>query len=358
MVDCSALQRGRPEELADTVREACTRWGFFQVVNHGVDLETVAEFDRQSRLFFELPREEKCSVSRSKDNARGWFDDEYTKRRRDNKEGFDFGMTPCGGDSASVPDSDARHGNLDGFNRFPPEDRLPGFRSAMWKYYAAVTDLADRLSQVMALGMGVNADFFREEFRNGEHTSFIRLNHYPALSAEARARMGADTLGVGPHADAGFLTVLLQDPKCHTLQVYDRSASEWSTVVPAPDAFTINTGNMAEIWSNGKYHSPVHRVLADPDKERFSHPYFYNPRYLTKVAPVADGADKDPAFSPVYWGYFRAQRFAGDFADLGTEIQISDFSLCDPDARVDARVKHQDEFMVDFDPAVPFSTPV
>ena len=31
-------------------------------------------------------------------------------------------------------------------------------------------------------------------------------------------------------------------------------------------------------------------------------------------------------FDELVWGYFRAQRFAGDFADYGTEIQISDFA--------------------------------
>ena len=31
-------------------------------------------------------------------------------------------------------------------------------------------------------------------------------------------------------------------------------------------------------------------------------------------------------YDELYWGYFRAMRFAGDFADYGTEIQIADFA--------------------------------
>ena len=35
----------------------------------------------------------------------------------------------------------------------------------------------------------------------------------------------------------------------------------------------------------------------------------------------------------MYYGYFRAQRFAGDFSDFGEEIQTSDFLLAGDDDR-------------------------
>jgi hypothetical protein len=59
---------------------------------------------------------------------------------------------------------------------------------------------------------------------------------------------------------------------------------------------------------------------------RYSAPFFYNPGYHTRVAPSLE-LGSPPLYSPCSWGYFRAQRFAGDFADYGTEIQISDFSV-------------------------------
>ena len=33
-----------------------------------------------------------------------------------------------------------------------------------------------------------------------------------------------------------------------------------------------------------------------------------------------------PRYEPISWGYFRQQRFLGDFADYGKEIQIEDYS--------------------------------
>jgi hypothetical protein len=75
-----------------------------------------------------------------------------------------------------------------------------------------------------------------------------------------------------------------------------------------------------------RYYAPEHRVLTHATKERFSAPFFYNPGFRTLVAPSAE-LGTPPRYAPCSWGYFRAQRFAGDFADYGTEIQISDYLL-------------------------------
>mgnify|MGYP004182640719 FL=1 len=57
-----------------------------------------------------------------------------------------------------------------------------------------------------------------------------------------------------------------------------------------------------------------------------------------------------PRYAPVVWGYFRAQRFAGDFADFGTEIQISDFAAADS-----WHVANQARFVDEVDFEKPFS---
>ena len=65
-------------------------------------------------------------------------------------------------------------------------------------------------------------------------------------------------------------------------------------------------------------------MLTSPTKARYSAPFFYNPAYQAAVAPLPSLGE--PQFEELYWGYFRAMRFAGDFADYGTEIQIADFA--------------------------------
>ena len=85
----------------------------------------------------------------------------------------------------------------------------------------------------------------------------------------------------------------------------------------------------AEVWSNDRYVAPVHRVKAQRSLERYSAPFFFNPSYETNYAPVSGTVtDVTPAkYRPINWGEFRLGRFRGDFADVGTEVQISDFLL-------------------------------
>ena len=110
----------------------------------------------------------------------------------------------------------------------------------------------------------------------------------------------------------------------------DAADGAWVPVAPAPGALTINTGDMLQVWSNGAYKAPEHRVRASTTRERFSAPYFFNPSYATRVAPVVGGAAagaRARRYAPIEWGYFRGQRFAGDFADEGREIQIEDYEI-------------------------------
>ena len=59
----------------------------------------------------------------------------------------------------------------------------------------------------------------------------------------------------------------------------------------------------------------------------------------------------DPQFDELNWGYFRAMRFAGDFADYGTEIQIADFAK----GSGSWHVENQSRFLAATDFRQPFS---
>ncbi len=79
-----------------------------------------------------------------------------------------------------------------------------------------------------------------------------------------------------------------------------------------------------QVWSNGKYKGPVHRVLANHSSDRFSLPYFLAPAYSCIVQPLIGETKK---YKPIHWGQFRAARYQGDYADKGEEIQISQFEI-------------------------------
>lgn len=297
------------DSLVDQIGSACRDWGFFQVVNHGIDDGRIAAIRDVARRFFALPRETKRQFLRSRDNPWGYYDRELTKEKRDKKEIFDIGPDVGRSDLGSAP--------FEGSTPIP--DQPPEFSAVIHDYFDEITGLADRLVSVIGASLddgGAIASSYGKA-----HTSFLRLNFYPVddpLSGETEER--AD-LGIHHHTDAGALTVLLQD-EVPGLQVYRDGL--WYNVPPIGGAFTINIGDMVQVWSNDRYKAALHRVRAMTDRDRYSIPYFYNPSYTADIAPLGQDA---PHYRPINWGDYRRRRADGDFASYGAEVQISDYRI-------------------------------
>lgn len=311
----SAETREQARAAAEQVLVACREWGFFHVVNHGLDS---AEAMAQCRRFFAQPTDWKLRVERSAVNGRGFTNREFTKQRVDLKEVFDFGHKP----RRDLADDAAENVVADGWNQFPREEELPQFRACMDAYYERCAEVAEVL--LGALGERLAGDASAWKQLAGDHTSFMRLNFYPQTPPES-----SGSLGISRHTDAGILTVLTQDT-VPGLEVYsgskeDRGDGAWEPVDPVPGALTINAGDMLQVWSNGALKAAEHRVRASArGAPRFSIALFYNPAYASMVAPLA--SDQRPQYRPINWGEFRARRFEGDYADAGREVQIEDFA--------------------------------
>ena len=294
--------------------------GMFHVVGHGLPDEDLARFEAAMRALFALPDPVKQQMRRSRDNAWGYYDEELTKNRPDWKEIFDYGAERDPGRPAPA--------HSDGTNRWPPGE--PEIRAALLRHHAGCVRLGRLLLRALSVSLGFAPDRL-SRFFDGD-SSFVRLNHYPSCDTPAAPDSAplpeAGHLGVHPHSDAGALTILYQD-RVASLQV--EVDDRFVLVEPVPGALTVNLGDMLRVWSNDRYRSPVHRVLARRDRERFSAPFFYNPRYDTVCEPILEaGASSAPRFRPVSWAHFRDQRSAGDFADYGSEIQVDDYLLRDP----------------------------
>ncbi|KAL7549195.1 hypothetical protein ACHAWF_012461 [Thalassiosira exigua] len=371
------LSEPDPSVLASQIYRACSTWGFFQLINHGISAELVSSFRARTADLFALDYATKAKLKRDARNARGYFDDELTKRRRDWKEALDVGAP--GSRDWGLPDGDGANACLDGFNRFPTEVECPGFRDVVVEYFEECAKLSDRLAALMARALGNGGDEegpLLDRMRS-EHTSYLRMNYYPPgvgrdgsdgsdnnlhNNTFSDAAAGEGALGISPHRDAGFLTVLLQDDDCHSLQVarfedddHLGDDERWVSVRPMPGALTINTGDMAMICSNGRFRAPLHRVLTDPTRKRYSAPFFYNPGYGERMAPFRcsrdgpgeGGADAmRPKYNPCVWGYFRALRFAGDLTDLGVEIQTSHFKVGSESSHIEKQRRFME--VVDF----------
>ena len=81
---------------------------------------------------------------------------------------------------------------------------------------------------------------------------------------------------------------------------------------------------MVQVWSNDEYRAALHRVAAMEELERYSIPFFYNPSYKAQVAPLEFGTNRR-RYRAIDWGEFRRRRADGDYANVGKEVQISDY---------------------------------
>ena len=314
----SAPNRG---QALETLRDAAARWGFFQLIGHGVPEAERRDLFRAEADFFALPEADKLALSRCADNPRGYNPGEFTKNRRDAKEILDFGHKP---DPDAADDTPVNR-TPDGWNRFPDPATLPGFAPAVWNWYRRCEELSSLLLRAFAESLERPSAELEECF-GVEHTSFLRLNRYPPqpdpAPADAPDLPESGRLGIYHHTDAGVLTLLVQEGSA-ALQV--RHAGRWHLIEPLDDAFIVNVGDMMQVATNDAFIAPEHRVLATPaDGHRMSAAFFFNPAWDARIEPLAGvTAEAPPAYRPFTWGEFRRQRADGDYADLGEEVQIS-----------------------------------
>jgi isopenicillin N synthase-like dioxygenase len=275
-----------PASLA-AIDRACRDWGFFQVTGHGIEPALLRNIFEVSREFFAQPAEEKQRIRRDADNPWGYYDKELTKNQQD-----------C------WPSGQLRL-------RFEPIVRA---------YYANCRTLGLRLLSAMASNLGVNASYMARGFADS-HTSFLRLNYYPQCTLAASAER---LFGVGEHTDAGALTLLLQDDQPGLEVCRD---GQWHLVEPTPGALVINVGDMIQVWSNDRYRAALHRVVTNPSGDRYSVPFFLSPSYETTYAPLPTTVtpERPARYRPIQWREFRTLRAAGDYADIGEEVQITHY---------------------------------
>jgi len=303
VIDLSADHAG----VIAQIDSACRDWGFFQIVGHGVPTVEISRLLDVTRAYFAQPRETKRQQLRTRENPWGYYDRELTKERRDRKEVFDIG-----------PDASGAGSSVDVFAGHTPwPAQPPELRGTIEAWIAQMNRISAGLVSAIAEALTGDAARLQPSFEPSD-TSFLRLNYYPLADPMSGERPDEADLGIHHHTDAGALTVLLQDG-VSGLQVY--RDGYWHNVQPVPGAFTINIGDMTQVWSNDLYRAPVHRVLAMDRSERVSVPYFYNPAYEALVAPLAG----EPVYQPIKWGEFRRRRAEGDFAAYGTEVQISQY---------------------------------
>ncbi|PSS33789.1 1-aminocyclopropane-1-carboxylate oxidase [Actinidia chinensis var. chinensis] len=248
IIDLSGI--GRTDNREETVREiriASEKWGFFQVVNHGIPFSVLDEMIDGTRVFHEQDQEVK----------KGFYSRDR-KRRVKYMCNYDLYQSLAANWrdtlNISMPVSD-----------YLDPDELPiACRTITIEYIKQVTTLADILFELLSEALGLKPDHLTSlDCARGR--SFV-CHYYPACPEPEL------TLGSSKHTDPTFLTILLQDQLGGLQVLYE---NQWVDVQPIAGGLVVNIGDLLQIISNDKFKSVNHRVLANCVGPRISVASFF-----------------------------------------------------------------------------------
>ncbi|KAJ7232624.1 hypothetical protein O6H91_06G012000 [Diphasiastrum complanatum] len=262
VIDLADLDGDGQDQVVKTIGEACEKWGFFQVINHGVPTSVIHSMMQVCQEFFDLPTEEKMELYSDDTLKPVRFGTSYSLSKDTVLEWRDYLRCPC------RPLSDFIH-------LWPAKPST--FREVTMEYSKEIAALAKRLCYALSESLGLESECLYEVI--GKHQQILMPNHYPACPNPDL------TIGLSAHSDAGGITILLQD-HVGGLEVFNEG--QWIAVKPLPDAFVVNLADQTQILTNGKYKSVEHRATVNAQRARISISTFFQPAADAKIAPIPE----------------------------------------------------------------------
>lgn len=248
-------------EVAEELRYACERVGFYQLVGHQLPPSLLAETFAQSRRFHDLDLDTKQIINLDNPDWPvpnvGYMPVGERRLPRRTKGNLNEAFLLKGDRDIGFAD-----------NQWLDEVAIPGFRDAIEQYYRAVRQLALDLLPIYAVALDLEADFFAPGFLDPFWR--LRLTHYPPFAPSAD-----DEFGIAPHVDTTFFTLLLQDSP--GLIIHSAERDRWIKAPRVENAFVVNSGELLKQWSNDRFLSTRHFANnAEATKDRYSIPFFFN----------------------------------------------------------------------------------
>lgn len=257
IIDMSRLLNSElyEEEIAK-LGSACEDWGFFQLVNHGVDEGLLEQIKADITEFFRLPLEEKLAIAIHPNGVQG-FGHHFVFSKEQKLDWVDLLFL------ATRP---VEERSLEFWPTKPST-----FRDKLDKYSLKLANVSTQLLKFMANNLGVDQDALLGTF-------------------DGQPQSVNDVQG---------------------LQI--KKDGKWFSVESIPGALVVNIGDVLEILTNGKYKSIEHRAVINPIKERITIAAFHSANLFCTIGPLQDllkaGEARYKAIDGVEFtkGYFAAK---------------------------------------------------
>ncbi|KEH33487.1 flavonol synthase/flavanone 3-hydroxylase [Medicago truncatula] len=262
---------GNKKKAMETITKACSEYGFFQIVNHGVSLDLMKQAMELSKTFFNYSDEEK---NKSSPSSNAPLPAGYSRQPSHSPDKNEYLLV-------FPPRSN--------FNVYPQNP--PKLREVVEELFAQMSKIGVVIENIINECLGLPPNFLKE-FNNDRSWDFmVALRYLPASNNE--------NVGITEHEDGNCVTFVLQD-EVGGLEVL--SNEEWVPVVPAEGTIVVNVGDVIQVLSNKKFKSASHRVVRKGEKSRYSFAFFHNLNGEKWVEPLPQFT-KEIGESPKYRGF-------------------------------------------------------
>ena len=142
--------------------------------------------------------------------------------------------------------------------------------------------------QLSELSKVIMKPYFEEHYDGGvyksiENNSLLRLFHYfPTLQNDDDLEQH---FGCASHTDWGLVTLIVQD-MVGGLEYYEDN--QWKPVQCIPGSVVVNGGDFFRLM-HPEIYSPLHRVLAPRNEDRYSFVYLFQANWM-----ILENHQKDP----------------------------------------------------------------
>ncbi|XP_078178211.1 2'-deoxymugineic-acid 2'-dioxygenase-like [Carex rostrata] len=278
------------DQLIGEVLRAGKEFGFFQVINHGVSEQLMAEMMRVTEEFFNMSKEDKAA----------YYTEDTSKTNRL------FSSTIYGKDGPRywrdclrlacypVPET---------INEWP--DKPAKLREVLANFIVEAREVSMTLLSLICEGLGLKKGYFEGDLSSGQ--VLINANYYPPCPEPDL------TLGLPPHSDRNLITLLLQGA-VSGLQIMHQG--KWVRAEPIPNAFVINFGHQLEIITNGVLKSVEHRAMTNSGAARTSVAVFIMPDMESFISPAKEMVNEE---NPPLYKSFIFKDFLRIYTDLSAK---------------------------------------
>ncbi|CAL5417851.1 unnamed protein product [Camellia sinensis] len=210
--------------IIQDIGNACRDWGFFMVINHGVQEKLMDDMVKASKSFFDMSEEEKGEY-----NGKQLFDPI--------RSGTSFNVLV---DKSLFWRDYLKvhvHPHVHSPNKPACFRLLTRFREISQEYCKRARDVASELLKGISMSLGLEENYIDKAMEVEFGSQLLVVNFYPPCPQPELA------IGMPPHSDHGLFTLLIQN-QLGGLQVLHNG--KWVPINPLPNSILVNTGDHME----------------------------------------------------------------------------------------------------------------